>query len=133
MPSSNQGQQARHGLRATQGQQDYYPELQSRPMMAMVYDDYGPPDVLHRTSLPIPDRLPGEVLIQVAASSINPIDCRLRAGELKGLLPGGFPRVPGYDVAALLWTPAMMGRLRSAIGCWRFSITHAEGPVRSLR
>ncbi len=102
MPSSNQGQQARHGLRATQGQQDYYPELQSRPMMAMVYDDYGPPDVLHRTSLPIPDRLPGEVLIQVAASSINPIDCRLRAGELKGLLPGGFPRVPGYDVAGIV-------------------------------
>ncbi len=68
----------------------------------MVYDDYGPPEVLHAATLDVPRRLPGELLIQVAASSINPIDCRMRSGELKGLLPGGFPRVPGYDVAGIV-------------------------------
>lgn len=81
---------------------DYYPELKSRRMSAMVYDDYGPPDVLHEATMDIPERLPGELLIQVAASSINPIDCRIRAGELKGLLIGGFPRVPGYDVSGVV-------------------------------
>ena len=71
-------------------------------MQAVVYDDYGDADVLHLASLPIPRRLPGQVLIKVLASSVNPIDYRLRSGEMKGLLPGGFPRVPGYDVAGVI-------------------------------
>ncbi|WP_052335991.1 NAD(P)-dependent alcohol dehydrogenase, partial [Rhodopirellula sallentina] len=41
-------------------------------------------------------------LIEVHATSVNPIDYRLRSGEMKGLLPGGFPRVPGYDVAGVV-------------------------------
>ncbi|KAA5542786.1 NAD(P)-dependent alcohol dehydrogenase [Roseiconus nitratireducens] len=68
-------------------------------MNAIVYDDYGSPDVLHRATRPIPQRLPGQILIRVAAASVNPIDYRLRRGEMKYLLPGGFPRIPGYDVA----------------------------------
>ncbi|TWU04908.1 Zinc-type alcohol dehydrogenase-like protein [Stieleria varia] len=71
-------------------------------MRATVYDDYGDVDVLHIAEIPIPDRLPGQVLIEVAASSVNPIDYRLRSGEMKGLLPFGFPRVPGYDVAGTI-------------------------------
>ncbi|WP_417738165.1 NAD(P)-dependent alcohol dehydrogenase [Rosistilla oblonga] len=68
-------------------------------MQAIVYDDYGEADVLHRAELPIPRRLPGQLLLSVAASSVNPIDYRLRRGEMKGLLPFGFPRIPGYDIA----------------------------------
>ncbi|QDV68922.1 Zinc-type alcohol dehydrogenase-like protein [Rosistilla carotiformis] len=71
----------------------------AQTMHAMVYDGYGNADVLHRTELPIPRRLPGQLLLAVQASSVNPIDYRLRRGELKGLLPFGFPRVPGYDIA----------------------------------
>ncbi|WP_372717973.1 NAD(P)-dependent alcohol dehydrogenase [Novipirellula sp.] len=71
-------------------------------MRAVVYDDYGDAEVLHLASHPIPRRLPGQVLIKVLASSVNPIDYRLRSGEMKGLLPGGFPRVPGYDVAGVI-------------------------------
>lgn len=71
-------------------------------MQAMVYDRYGDASVLHASSLPVPMRLPGQVLIEVWASSVNPVDYRLRSGELKGLLPGGFPRVPGYDVAGVI-------------------------------
>lgn len=71
-------------------------------MRAVVFDDYGPPDVLHVTRRPIPSPLPGQVLIRVSASSVNPIDYRLRKGEMKRLLPGGFPRVPGYDVAGTI-------------------------------
>jgi len=60
-----------------------------RTMFAMVYDDYGDASQLHSAELNIPRRLPGEVLIHVQASSVNPIDYRLRRGEMKGLLPGG--------------------------------------------
>jgi NADPH:quinone reductase-like Zn-dependent oxidoreductase len=71
-------------------------------MNAMVYDDYGAVDVLHAATRPLPKRDADEVLIEVHASSVNPIDYRLRSGEMKGLLPGGFPRIPGYDVAGVV-------------------------------
>lgn len=71
-------------------------------MHAIVYDDYGDASVLHADEIPTPVRLPGQILIEVHASSVNPIDYRLRSGEMKGLLPGGFPRVPGYDVAGIV-------------------------------
>ena len=75
---------------------------QSSEMRAMVYSEYGDASVLHAGKVPFPQILPGQVLIEVWASSINPIDYRLRNGEMKGLLPGGFPRVPGYDVAGYI-------------------------------
>lgn len=71
-------------------------------MRAMVYDDYGDASVIHPGSAAVPIRLPGQVLIVVQASSVNPIDYRLRSGQMKGLLPGGFPRIPGYDVAGIV-------------------------------
>ena len=68
-------------------------------MHAVVYDNYGGASVLRTGVVEVPRRLPGQLLIHVEASSVNPIDYRLRRGELKGLLLFGFPRVPGYDVA----------------------------------
>ena len=68
-------------------------------MTAFVYDDYGDANVLHAAAMPIPERQAEQLLISVKASSVNPIDYRLRSGEMKGLLPFGFPRIPGYDVA----------------------------------
>lgn len=71
-------------------------------MQAMVYDDYGDASVLHQSTLSVPMRLPGQVLIEVWASSVNPVDYRIRKGEVRGLLIGGFPRIPGYDVAGAI-------------------------------
>ncbi|NNJ27446.1 NAD(P)-dependent alcohol dehydrogenase [Alienimonas chondri] len=68
-------------------------------MRAIVYRDYGGPEVLQLAERPEPEYGGDEVLIRVAAASVNPIDYRLRKGEMKWLLPGGFPRIPGYDVA----------------------------------
>ncbi len=68
-------------------------------MRAIIYDDYGSADVLRLAERPLPHRHANQLLIEVHASSVNPIDYRLRRGEMKGLLPGGFPRTPGYDVA----------------------------------
>ena len=69
---------------------------------AMAYNDYGDPSVIKPTTINLPQSGKDQVLIQVVATSVNPIDCRLRSGEMKGLLPGGFPRVPGYDVAGFV-------------------------------
>lgn len=71
-------------------------------MTAMVYDDYGDASVLHPAQVPVPNREEGQVMIKVEASSVNPIDVRLRSGEMKGLIPFGFPRIPGYDVAGVI-------------------------------
>lgn len=71
-------------------------------MNAIVYDDYGDAGVMRPAERPVPRRLPGQVLIEVHASSVNPIDYRLRSGKMKGLLPGGFPRIPGYNVAGVV-------------------------------
>ncbi len=68
-------------------------------MHAVVYDDYGEASVLRTGVVEVPRRLPGQLLIHVEASSVNPIDYRIRRGEIKRLLLFGFPRVPGYDVA----------------------------------
>ncbi|QDS94157.1 Mycocerosic acid synthase [Roseimaritima multifibrata] len=76
--------------------------MQAGMMRAMIYDDYGNAGVLHVGSIAIPERSAGQLLIDVRASSVNPIDYRLRSGEMKGLLPGGFPRIPGYDVAGVV-------------------------------
>jgi len=71
-------------------------------MRAIEYDHYGDAKVLHGAEHTVPQRLPGQLLIEVLASSVNPIDYRFRRGDLKGLIPFGFPRIPGYDVAGIV-------------------------------
>ena len=71
-------------------------------MRAVEYDRYGDASVLHMADHAIPQRLPGQLLIEVHASSVNPIDYRFRRGDMKGLIPFGFPRIPGYDVAGIV-------------------------------
>jgi NADPH:quinone reductase-like Zn-dependent oxidoreductase len=42
---------------------------------------------------------PGEVLVKMMATSINPIDWKLRRGDLKSLMPLQFPEILGRDLA----------------------------------
>jgi NADPH:quinone reductase len=48
-------------------------------MRAVVLDEFGAP-FIHR-DLPVPEPGPGEVLVRVAASGVNPLDLKIRAGE----------------------------------------------------
>lgn len=41
----------------------------------------------------------GEVLVKIAASSVNPIDWKLRSGHLHSLFPLNFPAILGRDLA----------------------------------
>lgn len=74
-------------------------EKPSATMRAVYYDSYGGPEVLKFGNLPTPKPRINQVLIRVMATSVNPIDWRLRQGSMKQLLRGHFPRIPGYDVA----------------------------------
>src|ERR1035438_7670104 len=46
----------------------------AQPMKAIVYDHYGPPDVLRFEEIEKPVPTDDQVLIQVRASSVNPYD-----------------------------------------------------------
>lgn len=71
-------------------------------MKAVVLHEYGPASKLKYEDFPDPKPGPGEVLIRVAATSINPVDYKMRSGEAKGLFPVQFPGILGRDVSGLV-------------------------------
>ena len=68
-------------------------------MKAIVVHQYGGPEVLKFEEVPDPVAGPGEVLVRVAAASVNPIDTKRRAGLTKDFYPIKFPGLIGVDVA----------------------------------
>lgn len=68
-------------------------------MKAIVVQQYGGPEVLQFEDYPDPVPGPGEVLVRVAAASVNPIDYKRRAGLTKDFYPLQFPGLIGVDVA----------------------------------
>ena len=68
-------------------------------MEAIVVHQYGGPEVLKFEDYPDPVPGPGEVLVKVAATSVNPIDYKRRAGLTKDFYPMTFPGLIGVDIA----------------------------------
>src|SRR5580700_8429241 len=68
-------------------------------MKAVVVYQYGGPGVLKFEEYPDPVPGPGEVLVRVAAASVNPIDCKRRAGLTKDFYPMTFPSLIGIDMS----------------------------------
>jgi NADPH:quinone reductase-like Zn-dependent oxidoreductase len=68
-------------------------------MKAIVVQQYGGPEVLKFEDYPDPVPGPGEVLVRVAATSVNPIDYKRRAGLTKDFYPLQFPGLIGVDMA----------------------------------
>ena len=68
-------------------------------MKAVVVHQYGGPEVLKFEDYPDPVPGPGEVLVRVAATSVNPIDYKRRAGLTKDFYPMHFPGLIGVDIA----------------------------------
>ncbi len=66
-------------------------------MRAITQNRFGGPDVLEVVEVPRPTPGPGEVLIRVAATSVNPADWKLRSGEVTPL--GDPPFTLGFDVS----------------------------------
>jgi NADPH:quinone reductase-like Zn-dependent oxidoreductase len=68
-------------------------------MTAVVVHQYGGPEVLKFEDYPDPVAGPGDVLVRVAAASVNPIDYKRRAGLTKDFYPMQFPSLIGVDMA----------------------------------
>jgi NADPH:quinone reductase-like Zn-dependent oxidoreductase len=68
-------------------------------MKAIVVHEYGGPEVLKFEDYPDPVPGPGEVLVRVAAASVNPIDYKRRAGLTNDFYPIHFPGLIGVDMA----------------------------------
>jgi NADPH:quinone reductase-like Zn-dependent oxidoreductase len=70
--------------------------------VAITFSEYGTPDVLTLSEVPMPHPGPGQVRVRVRAAAVNPVDLKLRSGELAGIMPVEFPFVPGLDVAGVV-------------------------------
>lgn len=66
-------------------------------MRAVYYESHGTADVLQIGELEKPSCSAEQVLVEVAAAGVNPIDRRLRAGELQEYIQRTFPVTPGFD------------------------------------
>ena len=66
---------------------------------AVVIEAYGGKDQLKEATVQLPELKANQLLVKVAATSINPIDWKLREGYLKQMFPWDFPIILGWDVA----------------------------------
>src|SRR5262245_55850133 len=72
-------------------------------MRAVTYDAYASDNSrLWVGEVPDPKVGPGQVLIEVRAAGVNPVDWKLMAGGLDGMMDVWFPVIPGWDVAGVV-------------------------------
>ncbi|MGO4287426.1 NADP-dependent oxidoreductase [Bosea sp. TAB14] len=68
-------------------------------MKAFILDRYGKKQQLRLGDMPEPVPGPDDVLVEVAAAGLNPIDSKIRDGAFKLVLPYKTPLVLGHDLA----------------------------------
>jgi NADPH:quinone reductase-like Zn-dependent oxidoreductase len=71
-------------------------------MKAVRYHSYGDSDVLVYEDADRPVAGAGQVVVQVAGTSFNPVDAAIRAGLLRQVFPVALPHVPNFDVAGVI-------------------------------
>ncbi|MCL1632851.1 NADP-dependent oxidoreductase [Sporolactobacillus sp. CPB3-1] len=71
-------------------------------MKAIVIHQYGGADQLHEAEVPMPEPEAHQVIVRLSATSINPIDWKLREGYLKQAFDWTFPIILGWDVAGVI-------------------------------
>ncbi|MEG2325588.1 MAG: NADP-dependent oxidoreductase [Enterococcus sp.] len=66
---------------------------------AVIIEEYGHADQLKESTVTLPQLGEHQVVVKVAATSVNPIDWKLREGYLAQMMPWDFPIILGWDVA----------------------------------
>jgi len=66
-------------------------------MKAAVLDEFGSEDVLQVRDIPKPAIGPGQILVKVHATNVNPIDWKMREGQMTARYGSDFPMVLGWD------------------------------------
>lgn len=68
-------------------------------MQAFLLERYGKGAALKSATVPDPRPGPGDVLVQIHAAGINPLDAKIRDGAFKLILPYKLPLILGHDIA----------------------------------
>jgi NADPH:quinone reductase-like Zn-dependent oxidoreductase len=72
-------------------------------MKAIQYKDFGNSDVIALVEVPKPTiQTPDDILIQVKAASVNPLDFKIRMGYMQKMRPVQLPFTPGLDAAGIV-------------------------------
>lgn len=71
-------------------------------MRRIQYRRYGGPEELRLDEVKLPDVGRGQIRVQVRAASANPMDWKIRKGEMKMMTGRKFPRGLGHDFAGLV-------------------------------
>ncbi|NEA31950.1 NADP-dependent oxidoreductase [Streptomyces sp. SID13031] len=71
-------------------------------MRAVVFEEFGGPEVLQAKDIKEPQAGPGEVRVAVKAAAVNPMDFKVRYGWFESMMPTTFPAVPGAEVAGVV-------------------------------
>jgi NADPH:quinone reductase-like Zn-dependent oxidoreductase len=71
-------------------------------MKAAVLDKFGPSSVMQIRDLPMPEIGADQVLLEVFAGSVNPIDWKIREGMMAARYGEEFPMVLGFDASGIV-------------------------------
>ncbi|MFC0438102.1 NAD(P)-dependent alcohol dehydrogenase [Kutzneria buriramensis] len=71
-------------------------------MHRIQYHRYGGPETMRLEEFELPSPKAGEIAITVKTASVNPIDWKLRQGQLKIVTGRSFPRAMGADVTGVV-------------------------------
>jgi NADPH:quinone reductase-like Zn-dependent oxidoreductase len=71
-------------------------------MKALIFKRYGRTDNITFADIPRPAPKPDEILVQVHAAGLNPIDCAIPKGTFKSMLQFQFPATLGSDLAGVV-------------------------------
>lgn len=71
-------------------------------MKAILIKDYGGPEQFALDDVADPDGGPGDIVVDIAAASLNPIDWKMRSGLVRKFFQFGFPHVVGRDFSGVV-------------------------------
>ncbi len=71
-------------------------------MKAVRIHDFGGPEVLRCDDVPEPALASGQLLVRVKASSVNPVDWKIRSGAARAIVQYPLPLVIGADIAGVV-------------------------------
>ncbi|MFI9726342.1 NADP-dependent oxidoreductase [Streptomyces sp. NPDC052092] len=71
-------------------------------MRKVSYAEFGGPDVLRLVDTEKPHAGPGEIRVAVRAAGVNPVDWRIREGQMRPALPASLPAGVGLDAAGVV-------------------------------
>jgi len=91
-------------------------------MKRIQYLNFGAPEELRLDEVNRPDAGKGQIRVEVRAAAVNPMDGKLRRGEMKAISGARFPRGLGHDFAGVVEAVGL-GMKRLKVGDEVFGVT----------